>query len=77
MTCLEFSPLGSTLATSSPDGTLRLWDVKTGETVGVLTHPQKCAIRVCSFSPDGKMLVTGGDDDTACLWNVQDQKFIK
>ncbi|XP_059179125.1 WD repeat, SAM and U-box domain-containing protein 1-like [Physella acuta] len=75
--CCEFSPLGSTLATCSTDGTLQLWSVKTGENLASLSHPSKCAIRVCQFSRDGTKIITGGDDEMACLWNVADKKLIR
>ncbi|XP_046563598.1 WD repeat, SAM and U-box domain-containing protein 1-like [Haliotis rubra] len=75
--CCVFSPFGNTLASCSTDGKLILWDVKTGDQVGVIQHPSKNGIRVCHFSPDSSQIVSGGDDNTLCLWEVSSRKLLK
>ncbi|MFD8081616.1 NB-ARC domain-containing protein [Kitasatospora sp. NPDC059722] len=64
-----FSPEGTLLATSSHDGTVRLWDSATGGPVRILTG-HVGAVAACAFSPDGTLLATTGHDRTARLWDT-------
>ncbi len=60
---------GRTLATSSMDGTARLWDART---LRACAAPLRQAHWVGSvaFSPDGRLLATGCEDGTLQLWDV-------
>jgi len=75
VTSLAFSPDGKTLAVSSRDRVIRLWDPATGkegkELAGHLSFVNSIA-----FSPDGKKLVSGGNDATARLWDATSGKEI-
>ncbi len=75
---LAFSPSGLTLASASYtfDGSVRLWDITTGEQRQVL-HPFWAMMTEVAFSLDGQILFTGGE--AACgecsisrvwLWNA-------
>jgi hypothetical protein len=67
---LAFSPDGGTLASSSTDTTVRLWNLADlGEVPVVLAH-EAAAVGV-AFSPDGTTLATGSIDMTVRLWDVR------
>jgi WD40 repeat protein len=72
-----FSPDGKTLATTSIDGTARLWEVASGREVRTLAGRGGYVV-AASFSPDGQLLVTAcrgrlgaGEDGEVNLWDVR------
>jgi WD40 repeat protein len=64
VTCCTFSPQQEkVLATSSLDGTIRLWDTSSCNLIAMIMNgSKKMGIRNCAFSVDGKLLATGGHD---------------
>ena len=67
---VAYSPDGKTLASSgSSDGTIQLWDVKSGKHIKTLKGHTEM-VRTLAFLPDGKILVSGSDDDTIRMWDV-------
>ena len=70
VSAVVFSPDGTTLATTSADGTARLWDARTGRHRATLTG-HTSAVNAVAFSPDGTTLATSSSDDSARLWDTR------
>jgi WD40 repeat protein len=68
--CLAYSADGKRLASGNGhDGTIRVWNVETGEEVTHFTQPGVRILSIC-FSPDGGRLVSGGWDGPVKVWEL-------
>jgi WD40 repeat protein/tetratricopeptide (TPR) repeat protein len=64
-----FSPDQLLVATTSEDGTARVWNAFTREPMGPpLRHASY--VLTAAFSPDGRFLLTGGEDRTVRVWDL-------
>jgi WD40 repeat protein len=66
---IALSPSGQRLAAGAADGTVRLWDSRTGRLVRTLRGHRDEVLSV-AFSPDGKELLSGSRDGDARIWNL-------
>jgi len=66
---VAFSPVGKLLASADADGTVRLWNLVTGQPVGASLRTDTGWVSGVAFSPDGKLLASADDDGTVRLWD--------
>jgi WD40 repeat protein len=66
--CVAFSSNGKGLVSGSSDGTVRIWDLVTGQRYHTLKGSEG-AVRLVAFAPDGKVLVTADEDGFVRRWN--------
>src|SRR5262249_32228634 len=66
---VAFSPDGKRLASSSVDGTVRVWNATTGQESFTLKRPGHFAWGV-AFSPTGKQLASAWGDGTVRVWDA-------
>lgn len=77
ITYIAFNPgdRTDTLATTSTDGTARLWKVPAGEPLTPpLTHGE--TVNSAVFSPSGAQILTTSSDDTAKLWDARTGQLL-
>jgi WD40 repeat protein len=68
VTSVDFHPNGRWLASGSNDGTVRLWDVAAGRSLGVLHRGGTVA--KLAFRPDGRWLAAAGQDRQIHVWDL-------
>jgi hypothetical protein len=72
----DFSPDGRKAISASADGTLRLWDTKTGKELKRLDgHTGR--VWAVAFAPDGRRAASGGFDHSIRLWDLASGREIQ
>lgn len=88
---VTFSPDSKLLASASHDGTAKIWNINSGESIQtveprgfrriwkdrVITDPYSVPITAVAFSADGKYLATGSSGRIINLWDVSTGKSIR
>ena len=71
---LAFKPNSNILASGSEDGTVRLWDVHTGDLKKrFIGHTDR--ITSIAFNPDGSTLASASADGTIRLWDITTEQY--
>jgi WD40 repeat protein len=73
---VAFDPKGETLASGSLDGTVKLWEVRSGKLLRTLEGHQQW-IRTVAFDEYGETLATGSGDATVKLWDVRSGNLLR
>ena len=68
---ISWSPNGKILASPSADGTIRLWDTKTGENIKVIETGGGWVYSV-NWSPDSQKICSGSADGIVRVWTIED-----
>jgi WD40 repeat protein/serine/threonine protein kinase len=76
VTAVVWSPDGARIASTSEDGTLRIWSASTGAALATLEGHEDDVLSV-AWSPDGARLVSGSRDGTFRLWDAGSGETIE
>jgi WD40 repeat protein len=74
ITGVAFAPDDSMCASSSLDGTVRLWEPQTASHIATLSAHGDSVMCV-AFSPDGALLATGGRDERILVYSVSEDSL--
>lgn len=75
---VAFSPDGETAATGNSDGTVRLWDIKTGGELTALEMPGTDWITSLAYDPSGKLLAASQwtDKGTVYILDIEAKTLV-
>ncbi|MEB3317945.1 MAG: hypothetical protein VKO39_07390, partial [Cyanobacteriota bacterium] len=64
-----FSGDGSRIVSAGADGTVRVWDAKSGKGIGEPLRGHQGLVLSASYSGDGSRIVSAGADGTVRVWD--------
>jgi WD40 repeat protein len=68
---VKFSPNGRTIASGGGDGTVRLWNTKSGAALGLPLKGHQGGVLSLAYSPNGRTIASVGKDGTLRLWDAK------
>ena len=76
ITCIAYEPSrGNTFLSASGDGTIKEWDIATGQCV--FTYEGHSSwVRSVAYAPDGKSFISGALDNTIKEWEIRKKNCI-
>jgi len=69
-------PGGQRIMTCSADGSLRVWNLKTGLQIGENWEDGESSVGTIALSPDGKTVASGSGDGAVRLWDIDTGNVI-
>ncbi|MGC4007397.1 MAG: hypothetical protein QM811_31440 [Pirellulales bacterium] len=75
VTAVAFRPDGRAIATGTGEGTIRLWNLADGKTIGPVLK-QATRITTLEFSPDGSTLLSGTSGGSGAFWDLRGYERI-
>lgn len=72
---LAITPDNKTLVSGSCDGTVKIWNLTTGELLHNLTD-HSSEVWSVAITPNGETLVSGSQDSTVKIWNLQTGELL-
>ncbi|KIK46471.1 hypothetical protein CY34DRAFT_800323 [Suillus luteus UH-Slu-Lm8-n1] len=67
---------GRRMVTGSMDGTLQIWDLQNGTSMGGLFEGHRDGVQAVAISPDERRIVSGGRDNTIIIWDVESKQMV-
>jgi len=74
VTSAEYSPDGSLICSSSLDGTVRVWDPRTGDERMSPLRSGDGEVHSVAFAPDSCRIASGTELGVVCVWNICDNQ---
>lgn len=75
ITCLLFHPNEKCIISASEDGTIRIWNIDSGECLLLIDNYY--SIRCIDLSPDGQLIASFSADNAIKIWDFRNGQCIK
>ncbi|KIJ10291.1 hypothetical protein PAXINDRAFT_54756, partial [Paxillus involutus ATCC 200175] len=68
---VDVSRDGRMVVSGSSDGTVRVWNAKSGESMHIFQGHEGSTVFSVEFSPNSRRVASGSDDKTVQVWSVE------